>query len=176
MIKDDLKTLNDNLNVIIGCAFRICFLYFLKCFLPVISLGTIRLSPKNYDHELLEQILIMRSLVQPTLQNTESSDKESNNTMICVEQDSEHHNTNNGNTTIPNDTETNDRDKILYALKIKQIERTDPDPKNFKMSDIYVNKKTRTFHIRTHDGFESFPLIKRSIVQFEKLESRPHIQ
>ena len=53
-----------------------------------------------------------------------------------------------------------------YALKIKEIGQHEPNTKNFDENDIYVNTKTKTYHIKVKNGFNTYPLGKRSIVRY----------
>lgn len=58
----------ESINAVVRCAFKICYIYFLKCFLPSISLGSnINLfSSTDYDRRLKEQINHMKRLLTST--------------------------------------------------------------------------------------------------------------
>jgi hypothetical protein len=52
-------------NAIVRCAYRICLIYFLKCFLPSINIGPYMgiCSTSNYDKELQTQISKLRKII-----------------------------------------------------------------------------------------------------------------
>jgi len=153
-----------NINMIIGCAFRICYIYLLKCFLPAITIGSyVIMCPKDYDNELMENILYMKRLMS----------NENNTTMIKPNEEKLSADDDIMSNKLVNFTETTDdidEEKILYTLKIKQIGTSEPVLSDYAESDIYVNSKTKMFLVRSTDGFKSFPLIKQSIVNCERIE------
>ena len=199
----------ESINCIVRCAFKICYIYFLKCFLPSINLGlNINLfSPVDYDCMLCGQINHMKQLIisnpQPQTQCCENikTDDSSKQTQIC---DGSEILSKNSNSTQSDDHSAsikeaarceikqtitsqlkkkygddiciefnyadNDKkkEKMIYSLKIKQIGPRLPNPDNYSESDIYVNTKTKSFYVRSGEGFASFPLIKQSIVKCEK--------
>jgi hypothetical protein len=61
-----------------------------------------------------------------------------------------------------------EKEDILYSLKIKEIGKSEPNPKEFSESEIYINTSSKQFCIKTKDGFQKFPLTKRSVVKCEK--------
>lgn len=219
--------MNKNLiKSIVRCAFRICFIYFLKCFLPLIIIdsrgsSSSLLSMSNYEIELLKQISILKKLVlqfdsdesldssaSPSVNESPSasasaSENTSTNASANSNNSNDSHSENSesldSNTkhlayekikenitnqlkekygaetrvefNICNDKETdknNVKNDMICALKIKEMGKTDPDPEKYGNSDIYVNTKTKTFHVKTLNGFQSFPLGKKSIVKCEK--------
>lgn len=197
---------NISINAIVRCAFKICFLYILKCFVPSISIRSyIKLcETSNYDDELNDQILIMKKLLNSCLceyeKNNDKYDKydkygkycKHDKKNICITKTNDHDialknaaydeikmnivdqlKEKYGDNiaidfTYDNSKKNKDnKEKVLYALKIKEIGKNTPKIKKFNESEIYVNTETNMFHIRTKDGFHIFPLIKKSLVKVE---------
>ena len=207
----------DLIKSIVRCAFKICFYYFLKCFLPL----TVIDSHGSFDIKLLKQIHTLKKLVlhldsevseSATISETIGSDSTSTSTSAststcsnlkpnsftdgsnCSSTDNSSENNNDtkhiayekikenitnqlkekyGSDTqiefnMCDDIMTKEKENMICALKIKEMGKIDPDPEKYGKSDIYVNTKTKTFHVRTLDGFQTFPLGKKSIVRCEK--------
>lgn len=60
------------------------------------------------------------------------------------------------------------QNKALYAIVIKELGKTNPNPKDFDESEIYVNTKTKTFHVKTKNTFAVYPFNKKSVVRCDK--------
>jgi hypothetical protein len=155
----------------------------MKCFLPNVTFGYyINLHSRDYGAELQQQILLMKSLVSilniPEDENeTNSNSIENNsigattpnfNTIVTEENKSPKIIANNCDINSDLNDENNKTEKIVYAIKIKQLGNHDPDPDLFNDSDIYINKKTKIFYVKSQEGFSTFPLIKQSIIKCEK--------
>src|SRR5579883_3373102 len=123
--KNDKIKIND----IIGCAFRICFIYFMKCFLPVISIG--RIKPQRiYEHDIWEQISILRKLLDSEIVSKDVQVKAINHcTNNCITH-IENKKTNTEQVKEKHETSNN----VQYTLKVKKIGKTDPDPSDFSIS------------------------------------------
>jgi hypothetical protein len=187
----------DSINAIIRCAFKLCFIYFLKYFIPPLNFGPhIGLCAiTNYEKELHEQIAKLKELVLSHPTNNEpkihksKKEREENDDLFTktdnhdaaikeaaydeikktiVNKLKEEHGDNICVEFTYQDNEELEKNKVLYSLKIKEIGKDQPPDDKFKESEIYVNTKTKTFHVKTDNGFKSFPLIKRSVIRCEK--------
>lgn len=190
----------DTINAVIQCAFKICYIYFLKCFLPSITLGTnINLfASTDYDGKLLGQINVMKRLFAEQKQDLDQTRASKNNKKITdkLSKSSDYTRTDEHDASVKDaayseikktissqlrekygddicvdfsyDNDDKNKDKMLYSLKIKRLGISTPDPDDYSESDVYVNTKTKTFHVKTGKGFISFPLIKHSIVKCER--------
>jgi len=67
-----------------------------------------------------------------------------------------------------NEGETKTEMESSYSLKIKSVGRGEPNPTDFKESEIYVNAKNKKYYIRSGNGFVTHPLRKRSVIRCEK--------
>lgn len=175
----------ESINAVVRCAFKICYIYFLKCFLPSISfVPSINLSSStNYDRRLKEQINHMKRLLLSigNQDQVKTSDHTKTDEYVASVKDAAYSEIKKTITTqlkekygddvcVEFNYEDNDvnKEKMLYSLKIKRLGTSLPIPEDYSESDIYVNTKTKTFHVRSGKGFESFPLIKHSIVKCER--------
>ena len=215
----------DSINAIVRCAFKICLIYFLKCFIPSVKIGSYSglCSSNDYDKELKNQITIMSQFFVQNSITDMSSDYElehkhkKRNSKRNSKRDSKHdknhdhityddydecNKTEDYTKTTNHDDElkksaikeiqqnitnqlkekygddicidfahnesNNKEKKSLYALKIKEIGRREPRDRDFSDSDIYVNTETKQFYIKTDDGFNVYPLVKRSIVRCDR--------
>ncbi len=205
----------DLIKSIVRCAFKICFYYFLKCFLLTIDSYGNKGSLSKYEIKLLERISVLKSLVlELDLDSSNEKSSESDSGSLCsstknieslnteITESSNISSNKNYSESIDSDTkhmayekikenittqlkekygadthiefdlcddQTSDKNNVICALKIKEMGKTEPDPEKFGESDIYVNTKTKTFQIKTSEGFHFFPLGKKSIVRYEKL-------
>lgn len=195
---------NQLIKSIVRCAFKICFYYLLKWFLPsTIDSGAGSL-PK-YEAKLMEQINILKMILQTEIDPGSGSGSDSGSGSgsgsLCTESigSTNTENTEYNSESLDSETKRNayekikdnitaqlkekygtdtyvefnvcddeSKDDMICALKIKEMGKNDPNPEKYGKSDIYVNTKTKTFQIRTSDGFQSFPLGKKSIVRCEK--------
>lgn len=170
---------SEMISAIVRCAFKICCIYFLKCFLPVIKFGSsghVHRGKDRYDLMLRDQIKVMGHLLSSergdVLDFTKTDNlkdeaygeikkkitsrlKEQYGDNICID-------------FTYDEAEDCKKDKVLYSLKVKELGKNDPDEKDFEESEIFVNTKTKTFGVRTSKGFRVFPLAKRSVVRCEK--------
>ena len=191
----------ESINAIVRCAFKICYIYFLKCFLPSITFGSnINLfSSTDYDRRLKEQIKDMKRHLTSVSDDkkTVGDDKKTVQTRdIPQGKMSDYTKTDEYDASVKDaayseikktitgqlreqygddicvefNYEDNDKnkEKNLYSLKIKRLGTSSPKPADYSDSDIYVNTKTKTFHVLANGAFTSFPLIKHSIVKCEK--------
>ena len=202
-----------DVKLIIKIAFKICFLYLLRTFMPSFGLrkyidGS---SCRDYNKEILSEIAKLKKVIQQceTNENNKSDSDSSSSSSSSSSSDSdkddncpkiekkkmkheaiktikkeittklkekygddtqvefsERSDLSDGNSCK---SDCDDGDKSIYSLKIKLMGNCDPDAKKFKESEIYVNTKHKTFMVRTKKGFETFPLIKRSVVKCEKV-------
>ena len=176
----------DFINAIIRCAFRLCFLYILKFLLPPICLGKyISLFATDYNNEIIQQIDRMRKLlISSNSEDTSTTNHDNDNFTKTDNHDNEikyaAYNDIKKNITgqliekygdnicVDFTFDNENREKVIYSLKIKEIGKCDPDPKNFDESEIYVNTKTKHFLVKNKRNFETFPLSKRSIIKCER--------
>jgi len=200
-----------DVKLIIKIAFKICFLYLLRTFMPSFSLRKYinSSSCRDYNKEILSEISKLKKVIQHCENKSDSSSNDTNDTSDSSSSESSESNDDDecnkiekkkmnheaiksikkeittklkekyGDDTQVEFSEKSDlsdsksdcdnNDKTLYSLKIKSMGNCDPDMKKFKESEIYVNTKSKTFMIRTKKGFETFPLIKKSVVKCEKV-------
>ena len=167
------------INAIVRCAFKICYIYFLKCFIPPINIGSLShiFSSNDHDRKLKEYIshmkqLILSSSCHNNIESTESIDKDTAYSEIKKNITSQLKEKYGDDVFIEFENKDKDKnkemDKSIYSLKIKKTGIINPHMTDFDESDIYVNTKTKTFHIRTKRGFEIFPLVKNSIIKCDK--------
>lgn len=162
------------INSIVSCAFKICLTYILKYF-DLLSF----LKLYDYDKELCCQINKLRDILGnkcDTIHNnaydlikekikddiTEKiKDKYGDDVSIDFSYDvqiqPDKHN-----------DENDEKQKVLYSLRVKEMNNKEPDESKFNKSEIYVNTKKKTFCVKTDKGFKEFPLIKKSIIRCEK--------
>lgn len=182
----------DLIKAIVRCAFKICIMYFMKCFVAPINISSVFGGvSKNYDCELLEHICEMKLLCDRIKNNPKSCDTQTessvNETDSC-DDESEMSNRNEKYNKIKQSiaeklketygddvcvdfsNNNNNENKILYSIKIKQVGRNEPNPKDFCESDIYVNTQNKMFYVRTSKGFNMYPLTKKSVVRCERTE------
>jgi hypothetical protein len=186
----------DSIDAIVRCAFQICCIYFLKCFYPSVKFGSCvsLCTARNYDKELCEIIYKLKKIlcdVEPlTHKKCDKPNEQSRKQETpCFTKTDEYYPANKNiaygeikdtitqqlkdkygeNICVDFTYDDCDDSKMLYSLKIKEIGKCDPDPRDFCESEIYVNTKNKTFHVKIGNKFKSFPLVKKSIVKCERI-------
>lgn len=145
---------NNTTLAVIKCAIQITLCYILKFLTPAIGIIS-HIGSKSNDNEMDRLINKMKKILNEHEIISKSTNDSKNN------MDNEFISDNEDTNTI----EYTDTNKNILLLKIKEIGDEDPDYNKFKLSDIYVNKKSKTFHIKGDDGFYVFPLSKKCIVR-----------
>ena len=190
----------DLINEIVRCAFKLCLIYFLKCFLPSVNLGSYVgvCASTDYDKELRDQILVMRRFFIKDRDDEKHEAKKCDVKKCDTREDDQEFTRTKGHDNAVKESAMNEikqniteqlkekygdnicvdfacddapKDKkMLYALKIKEIGRCDPKEGDFCESDIYVNTESKQFYVKTKSGFHTYPLLKRSVVKCEKTD------
>lgn len=188
----------DFINAFVRCAFKLCFTYLSKFLLLPFHFGSsVNLVDYDRDilEQIINMRKLL--LTVSGVNNKEKTITTSNSQSACGDTElnfTKIGNNNDGN--VINDTayceikknitnqlidkygdnicvdfsinDDGNKDKVIYSLKIKEIGRCDPDPKNFDESEIYVNTMSKQFMVKRKHGFESFRLSKKSILKCEK--------
>jgi len=185
----------NSINAIVRCAFKICLIYFLRCFLPSVSICSYIRMSTDYDKELHDQILVMRRIIG----ENKNSNVNSVNNMINIPDKSVK--TAEGFTkTVNYDNSIKDsafkeiRQSITNQLKDKYgenicIDFTYDDEKlkenkeNKEKKEIYalkireigrgipeVDVDSKQFYVKSRSTFNVYPLTKRSMVKCEHID------
>jgi hypothetical protein len=177
--------MNPVILAIIKQCFKISYLYILTILLP--SLKIINFAIDNYDKKLytaIEELVCMIYEYNTQLENPIYNNINHNisnnikNTLV-----SNIKNACNGmDISIDCETDSNISDynyetescigsisdEKIYAMKLRSINKNEPDYDNMSNNEIHVNTKQKIFYIKTNEGFECFDLPAKSIVKCDR--------
>lgn len=113
-------------------------------------------SPNGYINKEKKIIKKIKKNITEQLKNKYGDD-------VCIEFQYD-------NNVCNNDSDDNNNNgKAMYSMKIKDMGKHEPDKDDYKLSEIYVSTKNKKFYVKTRNGFECYPLAKKSLVRCDKL-------